>query len=263
MQMLFDAITISRKARSPVIFAIFVLNLTLNQLGVKKRIRRFPKTRVDIHGVTFFVASWDSLLAIRPGNEPQVHTEIAQIASEPGNGVFVNVGAHIGRYCLEFGDKFAKTIAYEPTHTTFELLKEGWKLHPNREKIDLRCVGVSNEPGQATFLISAHESKNSIVQNESTVVHNTQEIELVTLDLDLSDEDKRNFRLLLIDVEGAEDLVLNGALKSLAVGSPTILIELLDQAAHNKCDPILTQLGYNGTQLDHSNWKYTRLPIIA
>lgn len=197
-------------------------------------------------------------MAIRPGNEPKVHAEIQTVAEGASPGIFVDIGAHIGRYCFEFAKYFEKTIAFEPTSATFKHLHATWENNPSKNKISIRKAALSNTSGEAEFLISKDESQNSVVRDAATRYVGSEVVSLRTLDEELSTDEKSGLSLLLIDVEGAEYKVLEGAKETLNSGSPTIVIELLDEAARNRCDKLLDQMGYCGTQLDRSNWKYVR-----
>lgn len=258
MRMVKDAFKVAIAARSPKILVIFAINMIANRIGSDFRIRRFSEVRVRLYGAIFYVSSWDGLLAVRPGNEPKVHAEIQAVAEGMSPGVFVDIGAHIGRYCFEFAKYFEKTIAFEPTSATFEHLQATWENNPSKDKISIQKAGISNSSGEAEFLISEDESQNSFVRDTTTRYLGSETVTLRTLDEELSAGEKAKLSLLLIDVEGAESKVLEGAKETLQSGSPTIVIELLDQAARDRCDRVLADLGYSGIQLDRSNWKYVR-----
>lgn len=263
MRSLIEAAYLSRVAGNAIVFFVFFINLLPRKLGSKFRIRRIPKLKMNIHGATYFVNTWDGLLVVRPSHEPAVHRVLKNEAEQTTGGLFVNVGAHIGRYCFEFAKYFDKTVAFEPTKSTFALLEEGWRLHPRKDSIFLMNKGLSDSCGSATLLVSQDESKNSIVASEDCPTEGYEAITLSTLDHDLPDAEKSQLRLLLVDVEGAEESVLRGADETLRTGSPVIVIELLNETVRARCDAFLTALGYSGKQLDRTNWEYRKTAGLA
>lgn len=258
MTMVKDAIKVAIASRSPKVLFIFAINMLANKTGSTFRIRNFSEVRVKLYDAVFCVSTWDALLAIRPGNEPKVNAALRKVAESEAPGLFVDVGAHIGRYCYEFAKHFEKTIAFEPTSATFKHLHATWTINPSKDKIQLRQVALSDTSGQADILISKDESQNSFVRDVEENYLGTEVVSLRTLDEELSVEEKSALSLLLIDVEGAEHKVLEGARETLEVGSPTIVIELLGDGARDRCNKILGEMGYHGTRLDCANWKYVR-----
>jgi FkbM family methyltransferase len=257
MNALSDAITFLKATGSPLASGLLTFNLLLRAAGSKKRVRRFPTTRFSIGGVTYFANSWDGLLVLRPSHEPSVHSALTKTARQaPGTGLFVNVGAHIGRYSLEFAEYFEETIAFEPTPQTFELLRMAADLHPLKDRISIRQLCVGDQAGSVRFGLSKDESQNGIVE-EGFSAH-TIHVDMVRLDETIEESNHSRVRLLLIDVEGAEEKVLRGATSILTKGSPTIVVELLNELAQRRCRQLLEAIGYRGEELDRTNWLFTK-----
>ena len=253
-----DAGAIWAGSKNPLVTAIYCANVALYGLRTKTRIKHFPATRLTLGGHVYYADSWDGLLVVRPGHEPLVKAAVEAVANETaGTGTFVNVGAHIGRYCIEFAGKFARMIAYEPTPATYRLWSKAVAEHPDRARIDARQRCVADKAGPVLLQLSTAESQNSIVApHAENRQRGTVEVMAVTLDEDLTAEEKQTLRLLLIDVEGAEHLVLAGARETLRIGRPVVIAEFLSEDRRLECDALLTELGYRGTRIDPTNWRY-------
>jgi FkbM family methyltransferase len=252
---------VSWTGRSPVILIIFIINLMCRKFNFKFRIRRFKKKKIKLYSATYFTNTWDGLLVLLPTHEILVHEAIKSEAMKCSKGIFVNVGAHIGRYCFEFAKNFEKTLAYEPTAATFSLLSEAWQQHPEKEKICVINKGLSDKSGFAQLILKSDESKNSIVIDSNSKNELFQEIKISKLDDELSEEEKINLRFLLIDVEGAEESVLRGAELTLRAANAVIFVELLSEDARTRVDALLCSFGYGGQRIDQTNWAY-RKPAV-
>jgi FkbM family methyltransferase len=253
-----DAISILLSSKRPIVFGIYCINMILYALRTRTRIFRIPLTRFTRNGLAYYANSWDGLLVLRPGHEPQVNAAVKAVANRAQGGTFVNVGAHIGRYCIEFAHHFDKVVAYEPTPETFSLLSKAVEKHPLRDRIVIREACVAQRAGTVMLQLLHVESQNTI-----TVAHDARsigsiEVPMVSLDEDLSEDEKRSLRLLLVDVEGAEYLVLQGARDTLRVGNPVIIAEFLSEERRQPCDGLLNDFGYRGRPIDRTNWRYER-----
>lgn len=254
-----DVLAILKSSKSPLVMGVYCLNMALYAVRSKKRIHRIPMARLNIGGKAYFVNSWDGLLVARPGHEPKVNAAVKEVAESREGGTFVNVGAHIGRYVIEFAEHFDRTIAYEPTPETFGLLARAIEQHPVRERIIARQMCAADRSEPVLFQVTTSESQNSMLAGDDFRSVRALRIEAVTLDEDLTDEEKQSLRLLLIDVEGAEELVLRGARDALQVGSPVVIAEFLSEDRRRACDAFLTALGYRGRAIDATNWRYARV----
>jgi FkbM family methyltransferase len=253
-----DGLWLLSASKSLRVALVFFFNSLLRKLGRKERIRRFRKTRFKRGGISYFADSWDGLLVLRPSHETAVHAAISNVALESaGSGLFLNVGAHVGRYCLEFASCFEKTYAFEPTPATFALLEAGARLHPKASCVVPWQCCVGETDGTATLRLLPDESQNSVTvrsKSDSSLV----EVRMVSLDSVLPREDWAKVKLVLVDAEGSETRVLLGARGVLAASQPVIILELLDSDCHSRCESILRSLGFSGRALDGANWFYSR-----
>jgi FkbM family methyltransferase len=176
-------------------------------------------------------------------------------------GIFINVGAHIGKYALGLAQYFERTIAFEPTPKTFELLSKAAQEHPYTSRIELHDLCISDCKGNRFLSLNKFESQNAIslkLDMNAMSANSLIEIEASTLDAVLSPSDYSTVRLLLIDVQGAEQLVLFGAPKILGESNTTIIVEILEESSLLIRSNFLSQHGYGMEQLDKSNYLFSK-----
>lgn len=134
----------------------------------------------------------------------------------------IDIGGYRGRV-LEEMLRLApggRHIAYEPNPYLHERLA---KRFPS---VDVRCAAVSNQRGSATFTVVRDAPALSGLRDRwDGAEHRTESVpvRLETLDGDLPDGYVPDF--IKIDVEGAERLVFEGAIRTIAEHKPTILFE--------------------------------------
>jgi FkbM family methyltransferase len=151
------------------------------------------------------------------------------------NDVFVDVGAHIGSYAIPIAKKAQKVIAFEPNKYTFELLTKNIALN-HLTNIEVYNIAVSKKRGAVSFMYENQSSYSRIIDGEQsmnvTVIedakgYDNNNIHLVnTIDLDsvLLKEDRIDW--IKIDVEGHELDVLEGAMQTIHMYKPKIIIEI-------------------------------------
>ncbi|MEZ6241609.1 MAG: FkbM family methyltransferase [Phycisphaerales bacterium] len=183
---------------------------------------------------------------------------------EPG-GVILDVGANHGRYtkhlaALHHGS--CRVYAFEPLEYNLKMLRLVVGRRPNVTIIE---KGLSNAPGEVELYVpykkasrryshgSAHmsdaNSPDSLGTRTAPDVCKTT-IQTVRLDDWAAAEGLDRFDLMKIDVEGAEPLVIEGALATLDRFHPAIFAELIPgmpervgRCVEDVIDP-LRRLGY-------------------
>lgn len=157
----------------------------------------------------------------------------------------LDVGAHIGYHSLCFAElvgQNGQVITFEPNIFNINYIKENLKNNPELSKrIQLFEIALSEKNGDEDFFFSDKVeegmSSGSFIDGADTIWeketfekktgYKKVKVKLSTLD---SLRDKRNIGIkpdiIKIDVEGAESLVLNGAIDTIKKFSPTILIEI-------------------------------------
>ena len=148
---------------------------------------------------------------------------------------FVDVGANEGLYAV-FAARCVgsegRVIAFEPSQREAERLKRNLELN-QLANVTLEPVGVADSDGQAVLKICeyGHEGQNTLGGFVYQVgQEGTQTIGLCRLDTYRRDRGLSRLDFIKIDMEGAEERVLQGAAQTLKTFRPLIQLEMNDQA---------------------------------
>ena len=135
---------------------------------------------------------------------------------------FFDIGANVGSYSLlASGYIGAKTLSFEPSPATFNLLLKNIALNSLETKIQPHQIALAKEIGKLNFTIT-HDTGNHIANHEDL---NEQIVEVAVKPLDTFIG--REPILLKIDVEGFETDVIKGGEKILmSENLKAIIIEL-------------------------------------
>jgi len=134
--------------------------------------------------------------------------------------VFVDVGANIGGYSIRAA-KYCKVYSIEPLPRNYKILKINEKL--NNVKINSFNIAAGNKNGKVKIYYELGAwglPSLKRIQNEFV------EVEMKPLDEIINEE---SIDLIKIDVEGAEDLVLEGARNCLK-RTKMVIIEYNDES---------------------------------
>lgn len=137
--------------------------------------------------------------------------------------LFLDVGANIGSYTvLASGAVGAETICFEPVPATYQHLLDNLYLNRLVSRVTPLNVAVDSEVGELEMMAD-QDTVNRVVTNE-VYLGTKVKVPVVSLDEIL---DGRVPKLIKIDVEGFETLVLKGAAHTLNdPGLEAILMEL-------------------------------------
>jgi FkbM family methyltransferase len=116
--------------------------------------------------------------------------------------VFVDVGANIGGYSIRAA-KYCRVYAFEPLPRNYKILKINEKL--NNVKIISFNIAAGNKNGKVKLYYTPAKWGDPSIKHEQNYFI---EVEMKPLDEIINEE---SIDLIKIDVEGAEDLVLEGA----------------------------------------------------
>lgn len=181
--------------------------------------------------------------------------EWARQLLQPGK-LFVDVGAHVGSYCLQYAELGFDCVAFEAQWETYCRLTTGILTNDLYPKVMAHHVALGD--GSSTSVELRAISRDG--GGSSTVELSTHAEPLSVEVVDSRTLDSfglTNVGLIKIDVEGAELGVLIGALNTLkASGFPKIIFESwrasrMPEAAKLRADlfSFLEQLGYRVIQL--------------
>ncbi len=175
---------------------------------------------------------------------------------------FLDVGAHYGYYTLlssTLVGEAGQVHAFEASPTTYNILKKNTE---NIANIDIHNLAVSDEIAELKFyefpnLYSEYNTldKEQFEKEEWFFKYNPKQINIKSIILDeyLSSRGLTP-NIIKIDVEGAENKVINGLRKHLTENSPMIAMEYLSDERGNKghqgAEKTLNSLGYKSFVID-------------
>jgi FkbM family methyltransferase len=169
-------------------------------------------------------------------------------------GVFVDVGAHIGKYTVALGNKIGKSgiiISIEPETENFNLLKKNVALN-KLTNVHLQNVACAGQEGEATLYV--HKDRPTL--HSFYLNRGPSQIKVKTVKLDTIIQDLKINRvdLLKIDVEGAEIDVIKGSSDTLKKHHPRIVFEVFDSENLKKIEEVLCNFDYIIKQIKEKNY---------
>jgi len=180
--------------------------------------------------------------------------------------VVLDIGANTGVYSLVAKSLNASTgvYAFEPLKQTFKKLSFNNELN----KYDIVCIekAASDKNGKAIIYETggdhvAAASLNAETRNYGNLDVET-EIEAITLDTFIEENNIGKIDLIKIDVEGHEPNVLDGYKKYLPLHRPDFLIEVLADDIGKKLQQIFDGLDYCYFNIDDKNGRIRKTDTI-
>jgi len=218
----------------------------------------------EIGGVRLFVDLSDHVIGLNIVRGRYEEDGIAFVRSvlAPGDTA-VDAGAHIGFFTMQMAAMVGHTgriHAFEPFDANADLLERSIVENGFGDRVVFRRAAVGPISGTATltFPVETLNSGGAYLLREGTAPlagNQKRQVPVVALDEAAL---TRPVRLIKMDVEGAEPLVMQGAARLLAEDRPVILSELhptqLERAAGTTVDAFLAEmraLGYIAHTLEH------------
>lgn len=177
-------------------------------------------------------------------HEPSVVHGLEELL-QPG-WTAIDVGANIGYFTLLMANRVGpqgKVIAFEPLPENFSILQENIALnrHTNVVTENLALMSQSKRvelrsatPGAITWVASVKVAQDSSVESQS--------VDAISLDEYVQRKGIARVDFLKIDVEGAEESVLEGATNVLKRDRPVLLIELHELDHFKEQHPAILKL---------------------
>ncbi|PIN93066.1 hypothetical protein COU54_04485 [Candidatus Pacearchaeota archaeon CG10_big_fil_rev_8_21_14_0_10_31_24] len=187
----------------------------------------------------------------------QFEQEMASELKNLEEGTYIDVGAHIGKHTVEISKSLkgkGQVISVEADPSTAELLKKNIQMNnlKNVKIFNLVCV---DKKGEVYF----HKSDLHPATNSLDEIKNSHKLKLKSDTLDNLVGDKKDVKLIKIDVEGAEEKVLRGAIKILKNNLPKIIFEAWDNKNLLKVKSVLDPLGYKIRKIDEYNYLASKI----
>ncbi len=171
--------------------------------------------------------------------------------------VFVDVGANYGIYTSIASRAVGPTgrvLSFEPATHAYAVLQRNIEIG-RLSNVSAARMALSNHHGQMVLRLLEDTSMNAIA-TAARPGEASEPITTSTLDAELARNTVRQVHMLKLDVEGAEELVLRGALSALRTSRPIVLFEVNGHAAKRlDLQPdgawnLLRECGYGFYQLD-------------
>lgn len=179
------------------------------------------------------------LVVFRPDYEPAVTNIIERSKGE----VFIDMGAHIGRYSMVAARNFKRVTAIEPHPDNFRILKYNSSQYRN-----VLCVqaAVGDFNGQDRLYLRP-DSRHSLKfrSRRATLVSVTR------LGKILDSMGTGNIDLIKVDVEGSERQILEDA-ASIMPNVRAWIVQVHDEAKSAYIQQLLTDQGYKTKWIDEN-----------
>jgi FkbM family methyltransferase len=176
------------------------------------------------------------------------------------DGIILDVGAHIGYHSLGFAALYlnCKVVAFEPNPANLERLQAHLDLNKQlADRITVFPAALSDVEGSLTFRSSANiedqTSSGGYLERGKPPLDpsvyeragfKTTTVATYRLDELAADQAWSNIKVIKIDVEGAEHLVLQGAMETLRRDHPMLLMEIHSVVCMLEVLKLLHPLGY-------------------
>lgn len=209
---------------------------------------------------------WKLIYPIRHGHSYTSDYEIGvRAALLPLSGrEFWDVGANTGYYSLMFAKNFDRVRAFEPNPDAIEILRR--KITKKHIKnVEIVPVALSDSIGNSRLYLHTEVrektigSSNSLIPSSNATIAGSDErnnfsaLPFVEVQTDTVDHllGRERIDLMKIDVEGAEFMVLNGAMMALDERRiANLMIELHNADRKDELESLLTSRYYKTKWLD-------------
>ena len=172
--------------------------------------------------------------------------------------VFVDAGAHIGKYSIMLSPRFKKVIAVEANPINFQMLVENIQLnHAYNVKPIQRALWYEDDKTLELFTPEvnfggASLKREFIEMQRWSIIYRIQ-VRTITLNTLLEREDVRYVDLMKLDIEGAEYEALQG-LNLDKHPVKKIIYEAFNQEYCDKVASHLRKFGYEIRPTKHPNY---------
>ena len=154
----------------------------------------------------------------------------------PKNGVFVDVGAHIGYYSLKAASLVGpggRVLAVEPNPETVRRLRANIR-ESGASEVVVEPVACSDSDGMLEFFAANEENAGASSLSKANAaqagpVAHSYRVRARRLDDIVRESGVSRVDVMKIDVEGAELLVLKGAGDTLDRFHPVVAVELIEE----------------------------------
>jgi FkbM family methyltransferase len=146
-----------------------------------------------------------------------------------GGRTFIDVGAHVGTWTLHLAPHFERVIAFEPDPRGWQVLSRNLKLN-GIDNVEIVPKAVSNTTGSTRLNLFHNPCSNTVmdpgVMERTDSPIGQHEVETVSIDQFVESRGINDVDFVKIDAEGAELLIVEGAVRTLQRHLPDLFIEM-------------------------------------
>lgn len=156
--------------------------------------------------------------------------EMDYVLSNVADGsTVIDIGANFGLYTVSLAKKNPniKIHSFEPVESTFRLLKHNVEHNNVTEKATLNNCALGEEKGKLEVTVDRYAGNHLVMGSKSDNI--TQKVDVLVLDEYVKHQHIDKVDFIKCDVEGAELLVLRGAVEILKKDKPNMLLEIADE----------------------------------
>lgn len=146
--------------------------------------------------------------------------------------IMIDVGAHAGKWAVQFADEWKRVLAFEPNPVTFRALCDVI-VHYNAANVVPICAGAGSTTGIFPLTVYADRPSacNFVGHHDwwpDDRISGTWPATVLALDSFISgfEQQDETVGFVKIDTEGADLAVLDGAFRLLTLYRPMLLVEL-------------------------------------
>ena len=231
----------------------FVNRIPLISTSLKFRLILVPKPRVntrklDYLDLQYYSTPSDSLNVLARINFQTWETESRLIFSNLSKkaDLILDIGAYSGIYSLiaARSSGTAKIVAFEPNPVMRHLLESNIRLNGFEKRIRIEECALADTNGKSVLTIGKDSSMARL--NSPSKLENEIDSALVYIDVVRLDDFSFVAKdiLMKVDIEGSESHFLRGAINTIKLTRPTILMEALNDEELESQFKILSGVGY-------------------
>lgn len=236
-----------------------------NQKEMIEFVKQFPKENYQIYTVpgegSFYLDDINDYIkgVLRSGKQWEPHIKELILTYAQPNSTVLDIGAHIGTHALAMSQQVGpkgRVLVFEPQPKIFRELFLNANLN-QANNIYFYPVAVGNHKGSIELspLRPGNEAGTSLIGGGEGKF-----VPLITIDSLKLD----NVSLMKIDVEAQEDLVLEGARKTIRRCRPVIIIEIRGEYRLESAPPdVKNQILYTISQLEKMGYSVSYLGQAA
>lgn len=177
-------------------------------------------------------------------------SELIPYMQIPKDQIFIDVGAHIGKWSVFMAQNGCRVISFEPNQDLFNLLCVNMDQSKKHCKLEKMMVGSKNGT-QQMFISKDHPATSSKYQKKEL----KERLPITKLDSFLNWRGYNSrVGLIKIDVEGMELEVLKGSQETLKENAPKIIFEAWNEKRLRNIAKFLSKFQYHIVKIDEFNY---------